>query len=200
MENREMELMNLLKEKQLSVYQCAKESHVPYTTLSDIVKGKTRIEKCTAETIYKLARTLHLTMEELLTECFKEDENAPNLRDFEIYKSNICHLVKDKGDIDFIIDTLKENQIRTYWERQWYRESFYLLAMVDYLSRENELPLCNDYEDIRNCTLPEPLYPWDIVLAAKLDGSLDMKKQCLKEAIPEFLRFNIIESEIRNVC
>ena len=39
-----MELMNLLKEKQLSVYQCAKESHVPYTTLSDIVKGKTRIE------------------------------------------------------------------------------------------------------------------------------------------------------------
>ena len=75
-------------------------------------------------------------------------ENAPNLRDFEIYKSNICHLVKDKGDIDFIIDILKENQIRTYWERQWYRESFYLLAMVDYLSRENELPLCNDYEDI----------------------------------------------------
>ena len=112
MENREMELMNLLKEKQLSVYQCAKESHVPYTTLSDIVKGKTRIEKCTAETIYKLARTLHLTVEELLTKCFKEDENAPNLRDFEIYKSNICHLVKDKGDIDFIIDILKENQIK----------------------------------------------------------------------------------------
>ncbi len=195
-----MELMNLLKKKQLSVYQCAKESHVPYTTLADIVKGKTRIEKCTAETIYKLARTLHLTMEELLTECFKEDENAPNLRDFEIYKSNICHLVKDKGDIDFIIDILKENQIRTYWERQWYRESFYLLAMVDYLSRENGLPLCNNYEDIRNYTLPEPLYPRDVVLAAKLDGSLDMKKQCLKEAIPEFLRFNIIESEIRNVC
>ena len=195
-----MELMSLLKERQLSVYQCAKESHVPYTTLSDIVKGKTRIEKCTAETIYKLARTLHLTMEELLTECFKEDENAPNLRDFEIYKSNICHLVKDKGEIDFIIDTLKENQIRTYWERQWYRESFYLLAMVDYLSRENGLPLCNDYEDIRNCKLSEPLYPWDVVLAAKLDGSLDMKEQCLKEAIPEFLRFNIIESAIRNVC
>ena len=200
MGNREMELMSLLKEKQLSVYQCAKESHVPYTTLSDIVKGKTRIEKCTAETIYKLARTLHVTMEELLEECYREDENAPNLRDFEIYKSNICHLVKDKGDMNFIIDILKENQIRTYWERQWYRESFYLLAMVDYLSRENGLPLCNDYEDIRNCKLSEPLYPKDIILAAKLDDSLDMKEQCLKEAIPEFLRFNIIESEIRNVC
>ena len=200
MGDREMELMKLLKEKQLSVYQCAKDSGVPYTTLSDIVKGKTSIEKCTAETIYKLARTLHVTMEELLAECFREDENAPNLRDFEIYKSNICHLVKDKGDIDFIIDILKENQIRTYWKRKWYRESFYLLAMVDYLSKENGLPLCNDYEDIRSCTLSEPLYPRDIMLAAKLDSSFDMKELCRKEAIPEFLRFNIIESEIRNVC
>ena len=74
-----MELMSLLKEKQLSVYQCAKESHIPYTTLSDVLKGKTRIEKCTAETIYKLARTFHMTMEELLTECFREDEDASNL-------------------------------------------------------------------------------------------------------------------------
>ena len=115
------------------------------------------------------------------------------------YKAVTAH--KDLyASIDKDIDILKENQIRTYWERQWYRESFYLLAMVDYLSRENGLPLCNDYEDIRNCTLPEPLYPWDVVLAAKLDDSLDRKEQCLKEAIPEFLRFNIIESEIRNVC
>ncbi len=178
-----MELMSLLKERQLSVYQCAKESHVPYTTLSDIVKGKTRIEKCTVETIYKLARTLHVTMEELLTDFFNEDANAPNLRDFEIYKSNICHLVKDKGDIDFIIDSLKENQIRTYWERQWYRESFYLLAMVDYLSRENELPLCNDYEDIRNCKLSEPLYPKDIILATKLDDAVITASSAMKEAV-----------------
>ena len=195
-----MKLASLLKERKLSVYQCAKESTVPYTTLLDIVKGKTKIEKCTAETLYELAKTLNVAMEELLAECFRENENTSDSGDFEIYKSNICHLVKDKGDIDFIIDTLKENQIRTYWERKWYRESFYLLAMVDYLSRENDLPLCNDYADIRNCALSEPLYPRDVILAAKLDASLDIKEQCLKEAIPEFMRFNIIESEIRNVC
>ena len=195
-----MKLTGLLREKQLSVYQCAKESGVPYTTLLDIVKGKTRIEKCAAETIYKLAKALNVEMEELLAECFRENEETPDSRDFEIYKSNICHLVKDKGDIDFIIDILKENQIRIYWERKWYPESFYLLAMIDYLSRENDLPLCNDYDDIRNCTLSEPLYPRDVILAAKLDASLDVKEQCLKEAIPEFMRFNIVESEIRNVC
>ena len=80
-----MELMSLLKEKQLSVYQCAKESHVPYTTLLDIVKGRTRIEKCTAETLYKLAKTLNVAMEEFLAECFKENEDTSDVRDFEIY-------------------------------------------------------------------------------------------------------------------
>lgn len=150
--------------------------------------------------IYKLAKTLDVTMEKLVAECFCENEDISDTRDFEIYKSNICHLVKDKGDIDFIIDTLKEDQIRIYWERKWYRENFYLLAMVDYLSRENDLPMCNDYEDIRNCTLPEPLYPRNVILTAKLDASLDVKEQCLKEAIPEFMRFNIVESETRSVC
>ena len=194
-----MELSNLLRKRQLSVYQCAKESSIPYTTLSDIIKGKTRIEKCTAETIYKLAKTLQVPMEDLLTDCFAENAKTRDSGDFELYKSYVCHLVRDKGDIDFIIDTLREDKIRTYWKRKCYRECFYLLAMTDYLSRINNLPICSDYEDIRNCKLSEPVYPRDVLLAAKLDASLDVKEQCMKEAIPEFLRFNIIESEIRNV-
>lgn len=39
---------------------------------------------------------------------------------FEIFKSNICHMVKDKGDMDFIIDVLRGNEIRMYWDRKWY--------------------------------------------------------------------------------
>ncbi len=118
---------------------------------------------------------------------------------FETFKSNICHLVKDRGDMDFIIDILKTDKIRIYWDREWYPESFYLLAMIDYLSRENGLPLCQDYEDIRSCALLEPLYPRDFNLTAKLNRSLDLRKQSMEEAIPEFKRFNIIESEIRDV-
>lgn len=139
-------------------------------------------------------------MEKLLAKDSWEDVQVPYRKDFEIFKSNICHLVKDKGDIAFIVDTLKRNEIRNYWKRKWYPESFYLLAMVDYLSRENNLPLCKDYEDIRVHALPEPLYPRDIMLTAQLDASLDVKEQSLREAIPEFMRFNIVESEVRNVC
>lgn len=194
-----MELVAILKSKNISVYRCSKESNVPYTTLLDIVKGKTKIEKCTAETVYKLAKVLNIAMEELLEEYLEGKNSMPYRSNFETFKSNICHLVKDRGDIDFIIDTLKAGEIRIYWDRKWYPESFYLLAMVDYLSRENGLPLCRDYEDIRSCTLSEPLYPRDIKLAAKLNTSLDLRKQSIEEAIPEFKRFNIIESGIRDV-
>jgi|GEM_PF-4709583 len=57
------------------------------------------------------------------------------------------------GDLDFIADALKSEDIRTYFNRKWYPESFYLLAVVDYLSRINDVPLDNEYDDIRKCKL-----------------------------------------------
>ena len=50
---------------------------------------------------------------------------------FELFKSNVCHRLKEQGDIDFLIETLKE--------------------------------------------------------------------EAVKHAIPEFLKYNIVESEVRNV-
>lgn len=194
-----MVLKELLKAQNLSVYQCAKESKVPYTTLSDLVNGKSNIRKCSAETVYKLSKVFHVTMEELLENHEKNEPDIPHRSSFEIFKSNICHMVKDKGDIDFIVDILRENEIRIYWNRKWYPESFYLLAMVDYLCRENDLPVCRDYDDIRNHKLAKPIYPKDIMLAAKLNPALDERKSSWDNAIPEFLEYNIVEGEIRNV-
>lgn len=53
---------------------------------------------------------------------------------FELFKSNICHRVKDQGDIPFIIDILKSGEIRTRFNKKEYAQALYLLAMVDYLS------------------------------------------------------------------
>lgn len=194
-----MALKELLRTHNMSVYQCAKESKVPYTTLADLINGKTKISRCSAETVYKLSKVFHVTMEELLENYAGEMLDVPDRSSFEIFKSNICHLVKDKGDIDFIIDILRENEIRMYWNRKWYPECFYLLAMVDYLCRENDLPICQDYEDIRKHKLSEPIYPRDVMIAVKLNPALDERKSSWDNAIPEFLQFNIVEGEIRNV-
>ena len=74
-----------------------------------------------------------------------------------------------------------------------------VLAMVDYLSRENDVPLCTKYNDIRVQKLQDVIYPAGAVLldtAAKNDKHCS---ECMKNAIPEFLHFNIVESEVRNV-
>ena len=81
-----MTLEELLKEKNVSVYQCAKQGRIPYTTLLEVVKGKTRLEKCTAETIYKLAKVLDVSME-ILLEQYSEllDKNV----DYLVFEENL---------------------------------------------------------------------------------------------------------------
>jgi len=186
-------LEKLLKDKKMSVYKCSKQSGIPYTTLLEIVRGKTNIAKCTAEVVYKLSLVLDVSMEDLLS------SSSLARCDFEIFKSNVCHRVKNAGELDFIISAIKEDDVRRFWNKKWYPEAFYTLAMVDYLSRLNEIPLCTKYNDIRLQSLSEPLLPKDVAMALKLHPSLNLKEKCIKEAIPEFLRFNIVESEISNV-
>lgn len=183
----------LLKNNNMSIYQCAKASGIPYTTLSEIVRGKTKIEKCSGETLYRLAMTLNVSMEALIS------DSIENRLDFEVFKSNVCHRIKDMGEIDFIVKELQNDNIMRYWNKKWYAESFYLLACVDYLSRINEIPICTKYDIIRNQSLKNTLYPRDIIMSAKLNKSLNLKYEAKSQAIPEFLRFNIVESEIRNV-
>ena len=186
-------ISDLLEQKHMTKYQLAKNSGIPYTTVSDICSGKAQLEKCTAETVYKLSKELDVSMETLLL------SHSDKRNSFELFKSNVCHTLKEQGDLAFIIHALETDNIRKYYNRKWYRESLYLLAMLDYLCRINDVPLCNRYDDIRRCKLEETIYPTGVIVlcaAAKNDRA---KEQALKEAIPEFRRFNIIESEVRNV-
>ena len=188
-----MTIQDALKQKNMSIYRLAKVSGVPYATVNDICNGKAQLEKCSAETIYRLAHALSISMEELLAPCFLKRSS------FENFKSTICHRVKEMGDLDFIADTLESQEIRTYYDRKWYPESLYLLAMLDYISRENDIPLCDDYDDLRRCRLEKPIYPTGIrALSAVSKNNAAMKHAALT-AIPEFRRFNIIENEVRNV-
>ena len=188
-----MTLQNALNQKKMSIYRLAKESALPYATVNDICNGKAKMEKCSAETIYRIAHALDVTMEDLLAPCFLKRSS------FENFKSTVCHRVKELGDLDFILDTLESQDIRTYYDREWYPESLYLLAMLDYISRENDIPLCDDYDDLRRCRLEKPIYPAGIRAASAASKTDVAMKQAEAEAIPEFKRFNIIENEVRNV-
>ena len=58
---------DLLVRRNMTKYRLAVQAGVPHATLNDICSGKTKLEKCSAETVYKLAKALGVSME-LLTE------------------------------------------------------------------------------------------------------------------------------------
>jgi Helix-turn-helix. len=57
----------ILAKRQMTRYRLAVDADIPHATLSDICSGKTKLEKCSAETVYKVAKVLNVPME-LLTE------------------------------------------------------------------------------------------------------------------------------------
>jgi transcriptional regulator with XRE-family HTH domain len=189
-----MVINELLGQKGMTKYRLAKESRIPHTTVLDICSGKVNIKKATGETLYKIAQTLGVSIEDLL------EDSMEYRQGFEAYKSSICHLVKNVGDFAFIVNSLKSGEIRRLFNKKWYPECLYLLAMVDYLSRENGLPVCSEYSDIRATRLSETIYPSSVVAMSVLSRSNKPKQDSHMQAIPEFLRFNIVESEVRNVC
>ena len=71
--------------------------------------------------------------------------------------------------------------------------------MVDYLSKENDIPICTNYNDIRTQRLKEPVFPSGVLLSDEAMQTDTHRKEALENAIPEFLNYNIVESEIRNV-
>ena len=178
----------------MTKYRLSKESGVPRAAVSDICSGKADLQKCAAGTLFKIARVLDPTVEDMLNSSQSEYRSS-----FETFKSNTCHHRMDMGDFDFMLEVLESGRIRQLYDRQWYPEAFYLLAMLDYLSRENDIPLCTGYDDIRSQKPADPVYPACVLITSEVLGSEEPLREAEENAIPEFRRFNIIENEVRNV-
>ena len=72
--------------------------------------------------------------------------------------------------------------------------------MLDYVSRENGIPLCDEYDDIRRCRLEKLVYPASLLALSAVSRDQSILRESEKNAIPEFMRFNIVENEVRNVA
>ena len=68
----QMTINEMIQESGMTKYRIAKISGVPHTTLNDLCSGKSRIEKCSAETLYRLSKALNLPMEFLIENAMKD--------------------------------------------------------------------------------------------------------------------------------
>ena len=190
-----MDLNVLLVKKNITQYKLSKISGIPQSTISDLCLNKTSPQKCSAITLFKIASSLNVTVEDFLTKEF--DENS--LKDFEVFKSSVCQLYKSMEPIEFINKVLKSKKIQKYFKEKQFAKSFYLCAFVDYASDENHIKRSKELDFFRTLSLFEPLYPQGVII---LDNTLKTnknKKEALKKSIPQFKKYNIIESDINNV-
>jgi transcriptional regulator with XRE-family HTH domain len=191
-----MAFKDLVKQQNMTGYRLSKLSGVPQTTITDLMSGKADIRKCTAQTLYQVSKALNISMESIICNV---NEKPNDTLDFDIFRSEECHLVKSLGDISYLSTLYQSRRIDQFWEEKQYRRAFYLLGMADYLSRIHSLSPSKEYEFLRTKSLKEAAYPNDVLLMARLKRSNQPLKEARKQAIPEFLKFNIIEGDIRNV-
>lgn len=62
-----MTMNAFLAQQNMSRYQLSKSSGIPWATLADICSGKAKLERCNGATLQKLARALHVSIEDLLS-------------------------------------------------------------------------------------------------------------------------------------
>ncbi len=91
----------LLVKLELTKYKLAVQAGIPHATLSDICSGKTRIEKCSAETVYKLAKVLNVSMELLTEDGIRQAERE------KAYEYGLPEYLQH--DLDAYKDGLKNN-------------------------------------------------------------------------------------------
>ena len=91
----------LLRKKKITKYRLAIDAGIPHATLNDICSGKTKLEKCSAETVYKIAKVLGVSMEALTEKGIQYTERE------HIYESGLPLYLQH--DLDAFKDGLKNN-------------------------------------------------------------------------------------------
>ena len=93
-----MSINEILTENGMTKYRLAKLSGVPHATLNDICSGKTRIEKCSGETLYKLAKVLSVSMETLMESAMAEQIAESSIeRSYEYGLPVYLHMIVSSG-------------------------------------------------------------------------------------------------------
>ncbi len=126
--------------------------------------------------------------------------NRLNSSDFDNFRSNLCHYLKNIGDLDFIYSIIESDVITLFYEKQMYEEAIYTLAALDYVSKANKIPICTRYEPLRHLKFETVIFPKQAEIVCRVMNNNSFKEKLFKNANPEFLKYNIVEGDMRDVC
>lgn len=129
-----MNFEQLLLSVPISVNQLSKISNVPRTTILDIVRGRSEMKKASGETLYKIAKTLNVSIESLieLDSPFDFDSITGKPKDCSYFECSLS------DDMTHILRNLKKSICeknvlkQSYWKDQ-------LLEEITSLRRKDDI-------------------------------------------------------------
>ena len=104
-----MNINEFLNNIGMTKYRLAKLSGIPHSTLSELCSGKTSIEKCSGETLYKIAKVLNVSIESLL------DERMTALEKEHSYEHGLPSYLQHDLDAYKEAISKKSSLIDCYW-------------------------------------------------------------------------------------
>lgn len=90
-------IKTLLAEKQISAYKLAKDTGIPYSTISDLVTGKILIENTSSNTLFRLASYFDMSMDSLYKGDISQDKLYLSNRGREVIIRYKKQTIKYKG-------------------------------------------------------------------------------------------------------
>lgn len=188
----------LLNANNLSLYKLEKSSHVCHATLNDLYNERTNVENCSSSLLHKIAQALNMSMDKLYGVLSYDDLSLMAYDDsFDLFKSNVCHELKELGDKEFLKKHLSNNTVINLYKEDKTLEALYLIAMLDFICNQYHLPIVEQYEEIRIFKMTKLIVPKSVYLLLK---SKSIKiTNLFNECIDEFLSHNIMEANIYDV-
>lgn len=183
----------ILLEKNVTLADLEKKSGVAHATLFDIYSGKTDFKKCSIEVAIKLANALDMEVKDLYDKLTLNDLSDVIIsRDFDLYRSNILHELKEKRYQEFV--NKHKVDIEEFFKKEEFDKSLYTLTLIDDLVDKYDLDIDEDYSEIRNYKLDKILIPSSIYL--RLKTKTINVASFIKDASKPFLKHNIFEEKL----
>ena len=188
-----MTFKELLESKHITGYKLAKDTDIPYMTISDLLNCKTSMKNVSLKHAIALSDYLNVDIRFLVAL-----ESAP-LIEFRYFRNNTLNDLKRSGYDSFIKNIYRIKIIDYYYKNSGLDRALYLLALIDYLSRINNKDINKSrYNALRKLKLDKPLFVGGDSLSFKSVEQAEKELDIV--IIPEFKKHNIIEENVFNVA
>lgn len=188
-----MKFKDLLESKKCTGYELAKNTAIPYSTINDLINGRTIIQNISLKHALAISDYLNVDIRDLN----KLENDAPI--EFRYFRNNLLSDLKRNDPVVFANKIIKDKEIDYYYKNNAKPYAYYLLALIDFIYRKNNLPIFDKrYNLLRQEKLNKPFFVGSKIVS--FETIEEAENELRIQIIPEFRRFNIIEEDVFNVA